>query len=136
MKAIVLSFLLFAPIAQSAEKKPADAKPEKKAVESGLPEKKEEKEDPLSIQNLLDPGKPIPEILPAPEVLPDPPATAGGKSKRVTAGSARSELLSAANDYRRKTELYRKGKLSRDALKSSAVRVATAARNYRAMVRR
>ena len=134
MKTHVLSLLLLTAIAHSADKKPSA--PEKKAPENMLPEKAAGKDDPLSLQNLLDPGKPVPEILPAPEALPDPPASAGGKSSRATAGSARSELISAANDYRRKTELFRKGKLSRDALKSSAVRVARAARDYRAMVRR
>ena len=127
MKTPILALLLLSAIAQCAEKKP---------TESGLPVKAAEKEDPLSLQNLLDPGKPVPEILPAPEALPDPPASAGGKASKRTAGSARSELISAANDYRRKTELFRKGKLTRDALKTAAVRVARAARDYRAMVRR
>jgi multidrug resistance efflux pump len=103
---------------------------EKKA---DLPQKTTEKDDPLSLQNLLDPGKPIPEILPAPEYLPDPPSSPGGG--KVTRASARSALISAANDYRRKTDLFRKGKVSRDALRSSAVQVAQAAKRYRASLR-
>lgn len=107
---------------------------EKKPVTPGLPQKAAEKDDPLSLDHLLDPGSPVPEILPAPEALPAPPASPGGK--KSSAGSAKAELISAANDYRQKTALFRKGKVSRDALRSSAVRVEQAARVYRASLRR
>lgn len=107
---------------------------EKKTITPGLPQKAAEKDDLLSLDPLLDPGSPVPEILPAPEVLPEPPASPGAKKSR--AGSAKTELISAANDYRQKTALFRKGKVSRDALRNSAVRVEQAARNYRASLRR
>jgi hypothetical protein len=114
----------------SAAEKPA---PEKKASETALPEKGG-KEDPLSLENLLNPGQLGPEILPAPEALPEPPSTSGEK-KRPSATSARAALLAAANDYRRKTELFRKGKISRDALRNSAIQVAQTAKTYRASLR-
>ena len=104
------------------------------AEKPALPQKSPDKDDPLSLENLLDPGIPLPEILPNPEALPETkPSSGGGK---VTATSARAALISAANDYRRKTELFRKGKVSRDTLRSSAIRVAQTAKTYRASLRR
>ena len=141
MKIRALMFLFLTVIAQSAEKKSADVgkklpAPVSKKVESALPEKTAEMDDPLSLQNLLDPVIPVPEILPAPEALPESPVSSGNSSTRTGAGSARSELIAAANEYRQKAALFRKGKLSRDALSSSAARLSRAARDYRAIVRR
>lgn len=107
----------------------------KKTGQEMLPVKGLGKEDPLSLDVLLDPGQPVPEILPAPEALPEPPAEQK-KSARPGVAAAKAELISAANDYRRKTELFRKGKVSRDTLRSSAVRVAQSAKTYRASLRR
>ena len=104
---------------------------DKRNVGPALPQKADDKDDPLSLENLLDPGKPVPEILPAPDALPNPPS-----SKKSSASSAKSELIAAANDYRQKTALFRKGKLSREALRESAIRVAQAAKTYRAALRR
>lgn len=107
---------------------------DKQTIPPGLPVKSPERDDPLSLDHLLDPGGPAPEILPAPEALPEQPGSP--RAKNSSAGAARADLLSAANDYRQKTALYRKGKVTRDALKSSAVRVEQAARAYRASLRR
>ena len=104
---------------------------DKRNVGPALPQKADDKDDPLSLENLLDPGKPVPEILPAPDALPNPPS-----SKKSSASSAKAELIAAANDYRQKTALFRKGKLSREALRESAIRVAQAAKTYRAALRR
>lgn len=107
----------------------------KKTGPEVLPIKGLGNEDPLSLDVLLDPGQPVPEILPAPEALPEPPVR-GKQSSGPGVASAKAELLSAANDYRRKTDLFRKGKVSRDALRASAVRVAESAKTYRASLRR
>ncbi len=104
---------------------------DKRNVGPALPQKADDKDDPLSLENLLDPGKPVPEILPAPDALPNPPS-----SKKSSASSAKAELIAAANDYRQKTALFRKGKLSREALRESALQVAQAAKTYRAALRR
>ena len=125
MKAIVLVVAALVTASHAGDKKP---------VAPGLPQKAVGKDDPLSLDHLLDPGGPAPEILPAPEALPAPPASLG--AKKSSAGSAKAELISAANDYRQKTALFRKGKVRRDALRSSAVRVEQAARVYRASLRR
>ena len=126
MKRLALALVILGSLAHAGGKKTG---PEV------LPVKGLGKEDPLSLDVLLDPGQPVPEILPAPEALPEPPA--GGKqSGGPGVASAKAELISAANDYRRKTELFRKGKLSRDALRASAVRVAQSAKTYRASLRR
>jgi hypothetical protein len=125
VKAIVLLIAALITVGHAAEKK---------NVAPGLPQKAAEKDDPLSLERLLDPGSPVPEILPAPEALPEQPASPGGRKR--SAGSAKAELISAANDYRQKTTLFRKGKVSRNALRNSAVRVEQAARVYRASLRR
>ena len=125
MKAIILALAASIATLHTAEKKPSDA---------GLPQKSADKDDPFALENLLDPGKPLPEILPNPEALPEAKPSSG--SGKTTASSAKAALISAANDYRRKTELFRKGKASRDTLRASAIRVAQTAKTYRAALRR
>ena len=125
MKAIVIALAISIAAPHAAEKKSSDAV---------LPQKSPDIDDPFSLENLLDPGKPVPEILPNPEALPEAkPSSSGGK---ITASSAKAALIAAANEYRRKTELFRKGKVSRDALRDSAIRVAQTAKSYRAVLRR
>lgn len=105
------------------------------AEKPALPVKSADNDDPLSLENLLDPGMPLPEILPNPDSFPEP-ASPSGSGTKLTASSAKAALISAANDYRRKTELFRKGKVSRDALRSSAIHVAQTAKTYRTALRR
>ncbi len=121
MKALAFAFALLAPLAHAAEKKYEGPT---------LPAKSLSKDDPLSLDALLDPGEPVPEILPAPESLPDPRGT------KPRTDSAKTDLIAAANDYRRKTELFRKAQINKDALRSSAIQVAIAAKAYRASLRR
>ena len=121
MKALAFALALLASLAHAAGKKYEGPT---------LPAKSLSKDDPLSLDGLLDPGEPTPEILPAPESLPDP---RGAKSRTY---SAKADLIAAANDYRRKAELFRKTQISKDALRSSATQVAIAAKAYRASLRR
>lgn len=126
-KAILLLMLAaFATASAAGKKRPA--------VPAPLPEKGLPIDDALSLDKLLDPGAPLPEILPAPESIPAAPKSPA--KKPASAASAKAELVSAANDYRQKTALYRKGKISRDALKASAVRVVESAKVYRASLKR
>ncbi len=127
MKPAILLLLALVATATSAEKK-------KPSVAAPLPEKGLPLEDALSLDKLLDPGTPLPEILPAPEAIPAAPK--GTAPKPTSAASAKASLLSAAQEYRRDTALYRKGKLSLEALRASAVRVAESAKTYRASLRR
>jgi len=128
VKRIVLLLMLTAlATASAAEKK-------RPVVPAPLPEKGLPIDDALSLDKLLDPGTPLPEILPAPESIPTAPKSPA--KKPVSAATAKAELVSAANDYRQKTALYRKGKISRDALKASAVRVVESAKVYRASLKR
>jgi hypothetical protein len=123
---ILLLIALVATAAAAEKKKPSPPAP--------LPEKGLPLDDALSLDKLLDPGTSVPDILPAPEAIPAAPKSTAPRP--TSAASAKAALISAANDYRRDTALYRKGKLSREALKASAVRVAETARTYRASLRR